>query len=194
MIRDLLRMTVSDPRAAMAALLGLGVSRSAAVQMLILGAVLSAMSTWAAMVVQPFPDPVVTALVLGNPAIFAVSSVLVALLLAFSLFRVGAALGGLGDLTGAMLLTGWLQVMMVVLQLAEIVVVLTLPGVIAALVSVLALGLVIWIAVSMTATLHRFARMGAAVATLVGAFVLTIVGLVVCAMVLAGLAGGGADV
>jgi hypothetical protein len=194
MIADLLRMTVSDPRAAMAALLRLGVARGTALQLLLLGAVLSAMTTWLALVVQPFPDAAVTALVLGNPAVFAVSSVLVALLLAFSLFRVGVALGGLGDLTGAMLLTGWLQVMMVVLQLAEIVVVLALPGVVAALASVAALGLVIWIAVNMTAVLHRFAGVGAAVATLVGAFVLTMVGLVVFAMVLAGLAGGGANV
>jgi hypothetical protein len=191
MIGDLLRLTVTDPRAAMGALLRFDLPRGAALQMLILGAVLSAMSTWLAMVVQPFPDAAVMALVLGYPAAFAVSSVMVAMLLSVSLYRVGLALGGKGDLTGAILLIGWLQVMMVVLQMAEIVVVLALPAVIGVIASVLALGLVIWIAVSMTAALHRFAGAGVAVATLIGAFVLTFLGLALFAMLLASLSGGG---
>jgi hypothetical protein len=190
MIGDLLRLTLQDPRAAMQALLRLQLPRSAALQMLLLGAVLSAMSTWTAMSVQPFPDPVVTALVLNYPLAFAISSVMVALLLSFCIFRVGLALGGQGDWTGAMLLMGWLQVMMVVLQVAEIVVVLALPAAIGLLVSVVALGLVVWIAVNMTMALHRFAGPGVAVATLAGAFVLTILGLTVFAMLLSSLSGG----
>jgi hypothetical protein len=86
---------------------------------------------------------------------------------------------------------GWLQVVMVVLQVAEIVVVLALPAAIGLIVSVVALGLVIWVAVSMTMALHRFAGPGVAVATLVGAFVLTILGLALFAMLLGSLSGGG---
>jgi hypothetical protein len=104
-------------------------------------------------------------------------------------YRVGLALGGQGDLTGAFLLMGWLQTLTALLQLAEILVVLTLPAAIGLLVSVLTLGFVVWVAVSMTMALHRFAGPGAAVATLIGAFVLTFVGLVVLSMLLGSLSG-----
>jgi hypothetical protein len=191
MIGDMLRLTLTEPRVAMMALLRMQWPRGAAVQLLVLGAVLSAISTCIAMMVQPFPDPAVTALVLNYPAAFAVSSAMVAMLVSFSLYRMGLALGGKGDFTGAILMMGWLQVVMVVLQLAELLVVVALPDVIGLLVSVVALGVVVWIAVNMTMALHRFAGPGAAVATLAGAFVLTILGLALFAMLLGSLSGGG---
>ncbi len=149
------------------------------------------MSTCLAVLVQPFPDPLVNALVLNNPIIFAISGTLAAVLFAFSLFRLGAAFGGLGDFAGACLMMGWLQIVMVVLQLAELLTIFLLPALLGLLVSVVALGVVIWVAIGMTRALHRFANTGLAVGTLIGAFVLTILGMALLVMLLGTLSGGG---
>jgi hypothetical protein len=188
----LLRLTLANPAAAMGQLLAQHLPLGASVRMLVLGAVLSTLSTCLALIVQPFPDAQVNALVLNYPLIFAISGTLAAGLLAFSLYRLGAAFGGQGDLAGACLLMGWLQVVMVVLQLAELLAIMLLPAVIGVIVSVAALGVVIWVAIGMTGALHRFANTGLAVGTLIGAFVLTILGMALLAMLMGTLAGGGA--
>jgi hypothetical protein len=188
----LLRLTLANPAAAMAYLLDQRLPLGPSLQVVTLGAVLSTLSTCLALIVQPFPDPLVNALVLNNPIIFAISGAVAAVLLAFSLFRLGAAFGGQGDFAGACLLMGWLQVVMVVLQLAELLAIVLLPAVIGVVVSIAALGVVIWVAVGMTGALHRFANTGLAVGTLIGAFVMTILGMALLAMLIGTLSGGGA--
>ena len=188
---NLFRLTLANPAAAMGQLLAHRLPLRASLQMVVLGALLSTMSTCLALLVQPFPDPLVNALVLNNPIIFAISGTLAAVLFAFSLFRLGAAFGGLGDFAGACLMMGWLQIVMVVLQLAELLTIFLLPALLGLLVSVVALGVVIWVAIGMTRALHRFANTGLAVGTLIGAFVLTILGMALLVMLLGTLSGGG---
>ena len=188
----LLRLTLANPAAAMTELLAHRLPLRDSLQMVMLGALLSTISTCVALIVQPFPDPLVNALVLNNPIIFAISGTLAAVLFAFSLYRLGSAFSGQGDFAGACLLMGWLQVVMVVLQLSELVAIILLPAVIGLLVSVAALAVVIWVAIGMTRALHQFANTGLAVGTLIGAFVLTILGMALFAMLLGTLAGRGA--
>ena len=73
--------------------------------------------------------------------------------------RVGRAMGGKGDLSGAILAVTWLQFVMMGLQIVQTVVLLVMPG-LAGVVLMAGIGLFLYLLTAFVAELHRFPSMG----------------------------------
>lgn len=113
-------------------------------------------------------DPVLT-MMMASPIWFAAIQFGGLAILTMLIFGVGRVFGGRGSFVGALALMGWLQLILVGLQVAQIVALFLLPPV-ALVISLISLVLFLWLLTSFVAELHGFTSLGWTFAGMVGAF------------------------
>lgn len=104
----------------------------------------------------------------------AFSILLIAVVMTFA----GRVCGGKGRFTDALLLVVWLEFILTILAVVQLVALLLIP-IVGIVLSVLAVPLFIWLLVSFTATVHGFQNLLLVLLGLIGAFVLTAVALAI---------------
>jgi len=159
----LLRMardTVTNPREGAETVLSLGLPRQAlwlsfalvVVLSMILGDILYLMAG----VSQDGP---LTGPLVGSPVVMGLLQAALLFLMAHAITRIGRAFGGNGRFEEALTLVVWLQFIFLCVQVVQLAAVLVVPP-IAGLITILALGLFLWLLVNFIATVHGFTSLG----------------------------------
>ena len=175
---DLLRRTLQDPRKGARAVLSLGVPLPVRTAGLLLMAILSTLvSHIGFLLLPPSGDPLAVFLS-ASPLRTAVMQWLLLAGTALLIYRVGRMRGGKGALPDALLMVLWLQVPMLIIQIAQLFALVLLPP-LAALISIGGFILYLWLMTNFIAELHGFVSRGAVFAgiiitSFVVAFVLVI--------------------
>jgi Yip1 domain len=149
------RDTVRNPREGARLLMQLNLPMSARWTALLLMAVLSAVFTHLSIAAMPLPDQDGMQGVIATPIRTAVLQVVVLLVLVQGIYRIGRWRGGTGSFADAMLLVSWLQFILLVLQLVQIVMMVLLPPV-GELLGLAGLVLFLWLLTNFVAELHGF--------------------------------------
>lgn len=148
-LRDLARLSFTEPRRAGAAVIALNPPMEAR-WMAVVAAVL--VGTLTAYLLPLFAGQIAEAPApLGAVGLQLAANLLAAVLMA----QVGRAFGGQGGFADALLLVAWLQAMMALVQMVQVLALLLLPG-LAGLVLLLAVGLFFWLLVGFVQALHGF--------------------------------------
>lgn len=113
-------------------------------------------------------DPVM-AMMMASPIRFAAIQLGGLAMLTGFIFGIGRMFGGRGSFAGALALVGWLQTILVVLQIAQVVALFIVPP-LALVISLVSLVLFFWLLTSFIAELHGFASLGWTFAGMIGAF------------------------
>ncbi len=149
------RLTLQDPRRAARVVIGWPFSRSDLWLVLALMAVMAALLAEGFLRLTPSSgDPLLDA-VRASPLWFALMQFLGLVLIVTLIFAVGRMAGGRGGFDQTMALVGWLQVILLALQVAQIVAAVLLPP-LALLIGVGSLVITLWLLTSFTAELHGF--------------------------------------
>ena len=170
--RDLIqtgRLTLKDPRQGARVVLGWPFSVGELWLVLVLTAIVSALL--AEFLVAQTPegvDPVLTAM-MASPVWFAAIQFFGLAVLTAMVFGIGRQFGGTGGFAGALALIGWLQSILIVLQVAQIAALLVMPP-LALIISLISLVLFLWLLTSFTAELHGFRSLGRTFVGLIGVF------------------------
>lgn len=155
----LARLTLSDPRRAARVLLAEGVPTRARSAGLLLVAVVSALLASLQAFEGTGPMDPLSAFMLSSPFRAAVMQWLFLALSVVLVDRVGRAFGGRGSFADALLVVVWLQLLMLVLQVAQLVVTFVSP-VLAGLLGLAGFGVFLWLMTTFIAELHGFASRG----------------------------------
>jgi len=161
------RFSVQDPRAGARALLAMGIPMSA--RWLAFGFVVAGSSALTVVAVRLSPagsDPMVQTL-LASPITLALLQGVVMLVFAQLTFRVGQLAGGKGGFADALLLLTWVQVILMLVQVVQLVLELVLPPA-ADLLGLAGLILMLWLITHFVAELHGFTSLGAVFAGIIG--------------------------
>ena len=197
---QLVRETILNPAAAAHQVMAVTISREnlwlavllATVLSAIVGGVSQAIVPVEPMVVETVEGPVSLNLSPSSPMMQGVFVGASLVLMVFALYFTGLALGGHGTFPATLALMAWLQVVMVVLQVATLVVMLAVPvlGAFLVMVSfvVFLRGMCVFVK-----ELHGFAGLGRAVLTVVLAFLGVAFGLAIILLII-GIGAGGADI
>jgi len=170
-LMGLLRLTLSDPRAAARRVMALPLPRAARWQALALVIVLSMLFGQVAVLLMAGqgPDALMVGMIQGA----------VLLMLVYGVHMVGRVLGGRGAFEDALILIAWLQGVMVAVQVAQIVALLILPP-LTGLLGFLGMALFLWLLTNFVAELHRFTSLG----KVFGMILLTLFGVAIVAAIL----------
>lgn len=154
-IGDLVILTLRNPATAVRVLLGLELPVRARWMVLVLAVALSTLLAGMARVMfPPATQDQLTAL-LASPASLAALQFGAMVISAAAIAGIGRAFGGTGTFDDAVLLVGWVEMILVGLQAVQLVVMLIFPAT-ATLMSLIAFGLSIYLTISMTKELHGF--------------------------------------
>ena len=178
-VRDLVqtgRLTVQRPREGARMVMNWPFSVGELWFVLALTAIVSALL--AELLVNQTPDGVdpVLAAMMSSPIWFAAIQFGGLAFLTLLILWVGRMFGGQGSFAGALALIGWLQTILAVLQVAQIVALFLLPP-LALVISLVSLVLFFWLLTSFIAELHGFVSLGRTFAGMVGAFFALTLGL-----------------
>jgi len=149
------RLTLQDPRRAARVVMSWPFSVVELWGVLGLAAIISALVSEALVMQAPEGVDPVLAIMMGSPIAFAAIQFGGLALLVTLTYGVGRQFGGKGSFVGALALMGWLQTILVVLQVAQIVALTLLPP-LAVIISLMSLVLFVWLMTSFTAELHGF--------------------------------------
>ncbi len=165
---QLLRETVVRPAHAARQLIDLRLSGEAIWTALALVAVLSvlAVAVWQLVL----PVTVQDGMIAAGPMVMGVIIASVTIALAFVIHYLGAAMGGSGGFAGALTLVVWFQFFTTVLQVLQLPIALVIPA-LASGITVLAMGVAIWVMVNFVNVLHGFQNLAQASVLLVLAFI-----------------------
>ncbi|NKX46084.1 Yip1 family protein [Roseicyclus persicicus] len=171
---NLLRMardTVSNPREGAETVLALGLPRQALWLAFALVIVLSMILGDLLYMLADLPaDEALTGPLGASPVVMGLLQAGFLYLMAHAMARIGQAFGGTGRFEEALALVIWLQFIFLCVQVVQLVAVLVVPPV-AGLITLLAMGLFLWLLVNFVATLHGFTSLGMVfVMTLLSAF------------------------
>jgi hypothetical protein len=151
----LIREALVTPRASARRMLGLGLPLGTVLAALGLSAVASTFIVHLSLVlVGSDPGPEGT-IMFPAPLPLAVMQLLLAVLMAGAVHIIGTTLGGRGTFGGALVVVAWLQLLLVVVQIAQTVFVLVLPP-LGFLASMLAIAVFFWLLTHFVAELHGF--------------------------------------
>jgi len=154
-IKGLVRMTLSNPRAAVAVLLRIALGQGVLLQLASIVVVLGVAESYVYSVVSPVPgNPLIDGL-MGNPVLLAVVQFMGLMLSVLAIYLVGRAFGGTGTFEQSLLISIWLQFYMLIVQTGLIVIALLSSGLAQALDSA-AFVYMIWLLVNFIAILHGF--------------------------------------
>lgn len=149
------RNTVADPRAAARWLIGLDLPLNVAMTALVLVAVLSTLLAHLSFAMMPAAMREGFEGVMANPIGFAIVQVTGAVLGAVTIHRVGRWRGGYGSLPQAATLLAWLQFVLLIVQVGQILSEIILPP-LAVILGYVGLGLFFWLLVNFVMELHGF--------------------------------------
>lgn len=187
LLLGLLRESLRTPRAVARQLMALGLPAPARWTALALTAVLSAIlahMTFSLLAITAGPD----AAAIPAPLTTAAMQGVVLVLTVIGVQLIGRKLGGTGDLLDAVLLIAWLQFILICVQAVQLVAILIVPP-LSGMLSVVGLGLFLWLLASFVAEMHGFRSTGR---TLVGILMSLFVVAFVLATVITVLFGAGA--
>ena len=153
-IIDLIGVSVRNPGAAIAALKGLGVGRRESWLTIFLAASVGAIMSWLLMRTLPGAEAGMDRLA-SQPMGMALLQVGAAALFAALVDRVGRLFGGTGRFDDALLVTAWIEVAMLVVQIPQILVSIALPA-IGGILSLLSFALYFVLAVQLIRAVHGF--------------------------------------
>jgi hypothetical protein len=175
-LRPLLRMardTVANPREGAETILSLGLPREALYLAFALVVVLSMILGDVLYLIAGLPeDGPMTGPLAGSPIMMGLLQAGFLYIMAHAITRIGRMFGGTGHFEEALALVIWLQFIFICVQVVQLIAVLVMPP-IAGLITILALGLFLWLLVNFIATLHGFTSLGMVFAmTLVSGFAL----------------------
>ena len=103
----------------------------------------------------PQDDAAPVMAITGQPLVLAATQLVAIVLGAGLMAGVGRMFGGQGRFEDALILTVWIEVMLLMVQLAQIVLSLALPA-LAGMLGILAVALFLWLTVQFTKALHGF--------------------------------------
>lgn len=181
MIGSLIGQTLTDPRGAIQRLCALNLSRPVLWQALMLMVVVSVLAIEvSAMISPPVGDgsaetQAILAL-LDRPAILVLAEGSALVLMVFAVHWVGRMFGGQGRFEQAILVVAWLQAIMLLAQVAQIVLVAVAP-VLAGLVFIAVVGLYFWLLTMFVSEIHGFENPLAVLAGIIGTMIGAIIGL-----------------
>ena len=182
---NLIRLSVVDPMQAAAGVAGLPLGRLARWQVVALVSVLSVLAMELTERMLPMGgDGVSMVFLLGGPLIAAVSMAVSILGMALALLWVGRIIGGVGRFDTALLLVVWVQVVLFVLQMLQLIALILLPP-LALLFGFLGFGLAVWMLVKFVQYLHGFDTWVKAA----GVLVFSLIGLAFGLTLILGIAG-----
>ena len=179
------RLTLTDPRQGARVVMGWPLTLAELWAVLALMAVLSALL--AEVLVGTTPegvDPAMAAL-LASPVRFAALQFVGLGLLTGLLFALGRPFGGTGRFREALALVGWLQTILLALQIAQIVAILVLPF-LALLIVVASVVATLWLLTNFTAELHGFRSLFLTLIGIIAAFMALIVAMSIALIVFFG--------
>lgn len=192
---SLLRITLTDPRQAGRAVIGLELPLRALWVALMLMAVLLSLMVSALFLTAPLPPGAMGEAIRLSPAyhsplIFALINWGQAVISVFVLHWIGQALGGQGRLGDILAVMIWLQVVSLVLAAGLFVVGLVLPA-LGGFMTLAALGWVLWAAVALIDAANRFDNLARAAGVCVAALAAFTLGMMLISAVIGGLATRG---
>lgn len=157
--RDLFRLTISSPRAGMAAVFALNLSRGAGISALALMAIVSSLllHLLSLGLAKDSASPAIG--LMGGPVMTAVFQFIFLMITAQLIFWIGRARGGQGDLTRAILVVAWLEAIMLIVQVVQILIMLVLPG-LAPILALATIGIFLWFMCNFIAEAHSFKSVG----------------------------------
>lgn len=164
-MKDLVRLSLQDPRAGARAVLSLGVPMPARTLGLLLMAVASAVLMQVGFMILPPTDDALAVFMMASPLRTAIIQWVILAVSVLLIYRVGRAWGGKGSLPDSLLVVVWLQVIMLGVQVVQVVALIIAPPV-AAIINLAGLVLFFWLMTSFIAELHGFASRGAVLAGL----------------------------
>lgn len=154
--RALLALTFRDPGSAARALMQAGWPISARWMAALVAVSVSAMLAWVSSRIYPLPEAEVSALSLTAQPLALAGLQLGAIVLAAGLMAgVGQIFGGRGRFEDALLLTTWIEVVLLLVQLGQLLVSLVAPG-LAGMIGLAAIVVFLWLTVQFVKALHGF--------------------------------------
>ncbi|QBF31810.1 Yip1 family protein [Thalassococcus sp. S3] len=167
-LRDLAVLSIKDPASAARILLELSPPREALWTGLLLTAVLNTMMLVLSNMILPGPSPMPE--VFNVPSIYLIAVAVGLVLISYSIFWTGRAMGGQGSIDDVMLLIVWLQALQVAVRALVLVLVLTIPF-LAMLLVLASVFYGIWILIHFVDQAHRFGSLGRSAVAMFVAFV-----------------------
>ena len=149
------RFTLREPRRAARMILDLRLPLSVWWTAMVLISVLSTLLLSLDLSLMPPPDDVAAAVPTMGPLVLAALVIGVQALGAYLMAKVGQWAGGRGQFDEALRLTVWMQAVLMVVQVAQVLAMATLP-LLADVVGFVGLGLSMWLMVNFVAELHGF--------------------------------------
>jgi hypothetical protein len=171
--RDLVQtgqLTLRNPREAARVVMGWPLSLGELWSVLALTAVISALVAQFVVAQSPQDVDPVLGLMLSSPLSFALIQFIGLGILVLLTYGVGRQFGGTGSFAGTLALIGWLQVILMVLQLAQVAALVLLPP-LALMISLFSVVLFAWLLTSFTAELHGFTSLIRTFSGMVASFI-----------------------
>lgn len=159
-LKALLGLTIRNPQAAAQALIASGWPVSARWMALLVAVSVSAVLAWISAQLFPVPadstENIAPVLAMTSQPLAMAATQLVAIVLtAWLMSAVGRMFGGTGRFEDALLLTVWIEAVLLVAQVAQIMLSLIMPG-LAGILSILIIVLFLWLTVQFIKALHGF--------------------------------------
>ncbi|WP_313350276.1 YIP1 family protein [Paracoccus sp. (in: a-proteobacteria)] len=164
---DLMVLTLRDPDAAIRVLRGLDLPMVTRWMVLLLAVSLSTLLAGLSLLLFPIEVDNPVSRMLSEPMTLAGIQFGAMALSALFVAHIGRLFGGHGNFADALLAVGWVELMLVGLQAVQVVMMLLFPAT-ATMLSMLAFGLFLYLAVTMTKALHGFTNTAKVVVGLIG--------------------------
>ncbi|RJE80109.1 YIP1 family protein [Paracoccus sp. JM45] len=156
--KALVRLTLRNPEQGAQVLMAQGLPMSVRWMALFLAVSVSGLLAYLAAVLFPIPDAEVPQMytLVQQPLALATMQLAAIVVGAGLMTGVGRLFGGFGVFADALLLTVWIEVMLLIVQVGQIVLSLVMPA-FASLLGILAIAMFLWLTVHFTKALHGFA-------------------------------------
>jgi len=179
------RLTLREPRSGARVVMGWPLSLGERWLFLALIAVMSALLAELLLALSPQGADTAMVALLSSPITFAGLQFAALGILTGLLFFLGLPFGGKGRFGEALALVGWLQTLLLALQIAQIVAMVIFP-VLGVLIVAVGLVMTLWLLTNFTAELHQFQSLAWTLFGIIAAFVALVVGLSVGIIMIAG--------
>jgi len=180
------RFTVQDPRAGARALMAMGVPMQARWLAMVFAVVGSTLLTVLAVRLSSIASDPQVAEMLSRPIPLAIMQGVVLIITINLIHWVGRMAGGQGRFGDALLLMAWLQVILMILQVIQIVLELVFPPAAQAL-GLVGLALFLWLLTNFVAELHGFRSLGLVFGGIIGTVLAVSFGLAVLLVSMGGI-------
>lgn len=157
-LKTLVGLTLREPESAARQLIALNPPLSVRWMGVLLIAALTGLLAWPTAQLYLVPEPEAAQLLFwinSSPLLVALRHVISIVLVAALMTGIGRMFGGKGSFEDGLLLTVWIELIMLMIQLLLVLIILVIPG-FAAIIGYIAIFLLIWLTVQFTKALHGF--------------------------------------